>query len=590
MRVPMGVESSFIHSTTALKTALAIVTLSALVSACAVAPQAPEAAAPKQAAPAEPAANSDLMYRVTKAEMEFREGRYEAAYLSMFAAAQQSRDARLAKRAAEMALAVRRLDDTMAAVRLWRELDPASDEAEQYQLALALQGNELDVVEQLLRDRIAKADGDARGRALFEAQQLMSRSRDKKAGARVMERLAQPYSSTFEAQIVLSQAMHTMGERDVAVTHANKALEMKPDSQLAALALAQSAGGDEASIAVLERFLKAHPNAREVRIAYSRALVERKDYAKARTELAKAVEDKPDDPAALYALGMLEMHLGDHVAAEKHLTRFVEALSYQPNEGRDLTRVYLMLAQAAEERGDFAKAESWLDKVDGEDAEAVLMAQLRRAQLLARKGDIKGARALLATLKPLGMEGQVQVALTEGQVLRDANMHKEAYELLRGAVARFPAEMDVLYDFALAAERAGHHAEMEKSLRTVIQKAPDGHHAYNALGYSLAERGVRLREARGLIAKAMAMAPEDPFIMDSMGWVEYRLGKKAEAERLLRGAWSRRKDPEIGVHLADVLWHTGKKEEARKILREVRTGDPKNEALRRMLARLKVRL
>ncbi|MFD2365459.1 tetratricopeptide repeat protein [Pseudoduganella sp. GCM10020061] len=573
-----------------MKTALAIVTLSALVSACAVAPQAPEAAAPKQAAPAAPAANSDLMYRVTKAEMEFREGRYEAAYLSMYAAAQQSRDARLAKRAAEMALAVRRLDDTMAAVRLWRELDPASEEAEQYQLALALQGNELDVVEQLLRDRIARADGDARGRALFEAQQLMSRSRDKKAGARVMERLAQPYAATFEGQIVLSQAMHTMGEREVAVTHANRALEMKPDSQLAALALAQSAGGDEASIAVLERFLKAHPNAREVRIAYSRALVERKDYAKARTELAKAVEDKPDDPAALYALGMLEMHLGDHVAAEKHLTRFVEALSYQPNEGRDLTRVYLMLAQAAEERGDFAKAESWLDKVDGEDAEAVLMAQLRRAQLLARKGDIKGARALLATLKPLGVEGQVQVALTEGQVLRDANMHKEAYELLRGAVARFPAEMDVLYDFALAAERAGHHAEMEKSLRTVIQKAPDAHHAYNALGYSLAERGVRLREARGLIAKAMAMAPEDPFIMDSMGWVEYRLGKKAEAERLLRGAWSRRKDPEIGVHLADVLWHAGKKEEARKILREVRTGDPKNEALRRMLARLKVRL
>lgn len=343
-------------------------------------------------------------------------------------------------------------------------------------------------------------------------------------------------------------------------------------------------------MAVLQRFLQANPGAREVRIAYSRALVERKEYPKAREELAKAVADKPDDPAALYALGMLEMHLGDHVAAETHLSRFVEVMSYHPNEGRDLTRVYLMLAQAAEERGDFDKAVSWLDKVGGEDPEAVLLAQLRRAHLMARKGDVKGARALLATVKPLGVEGQVQVVLTEGQILRDANMNKEALELLREAVTRFPGEMDVLYDFALAAERQGQYAVMEKSLRTVIEKAPDSHHAYNALGYSFAERGIRLREARELIAKAMSMAPEDPFIMDSMGWVEHRLGKKAEAERHLRGAYSRRKDPEIGVHLAEVLWGAGKREEARTILRAVRKSDPGNAVLRRTLARLKIKL
>jgi predicted Zn-dependent protease len=215
---------------------------------------------------------------------------------------------------------------------------------------------------------------------------------------------------------------------------------------------------------------------------------------------------------------------------------------------------------------------------------------LRRAHLMARKGDVKGARALLATVKPLGIEGQVQVVLTEGQVLRDANMNKEAYELLRGAVTRFPGEMDVLYDYALAAEREGHYAVMEKALRTVIEKAPDSHHALNALGYSFAERGIRLREARDLISRALAKAPEDPFIMDSMGWIEHRLGKKAEAERLLRGAYGRRKDPEIGVHLGEVLWSAGKREEARAILREVRKSDPKNAVLRRTLARLKIKL
>ncbi|HEY1042646.1 MAG TPA: hypothetical protein VGE60_02175, partial [Telluria sp.] len=196
-----------------MKNALAIVTLSALVSACAVAPQPrPDApAAPATDAPAETAASSDLMYRVAKAEMEFKGGSFEGPYLTMFAAAQQSRDPRLAKRAAEMALAVRRVDDTLAAVRLWRELEPDSEEAEQYFLALALQANDLEAVEQALRERIAKAAPDAKGRALYEAQQLLARGRDKKASARVMERLAEPYATTFEGHIVLSQSMHTLG-------------------------------------------------------------------------------------------------------------------------------------------------------------------------------------------------------------------------------------------------------------------------------------------------------------------------------------------------------------------------------------------
>ncbi|HEU4851534.1 MAG TPA: tetratricopeptide repeat protein [Telluria sp.] len=584
-----------------MKTALAIVTLSALVSACAVAPQQPGTAAARPDTPAATApaakdgagqgdATSELMYRVTKAELEFQAGNWEGPYLTMFAAAQQSRDPRLAKRAAEMALAVRRRDDTMAAVRLWRELDPASEEAAQYHLALALQGNDLAEAEQIFRERIEKASPDVRGRALYEAQQMLARTRDKKAAAKVLERLAAPYEQTFEGRIVLSQAAHVQGDQPGALAQARAAMALKPESELAALALAQAAGGDAAAVAVLERFLKDHPDSREVRLAYARVLVERKQYEPARAEFLKLLEAQPTDTTVLYALGMLEMHLNQFEAAEQHLGRFAEVMAMQPQEGRDLSRVYLMLAQAAEERGDFDKAASWLDKIGAGDPEAVLQAQLRRAQLLGRKGDVKGARAMLAGLKPLGVEGQVQVLLTEGQILRDAGQAGAAYELLRKASERYPDEVDVLYDYALSAERVGQFGLMEKTLRSVIAKAPDSHHAYNALGYSLAERGVRLREARELIAKALAMAPEDPFITDSMGWVEYRLGKTAEAERLLRAAWDKRKDSEIGVHLAEVLWAAGKKQEARKILREVRTRDPKNAALRRALARLKVAL
>jgi Flp pilus assembly protein TadD len=175
-------------------------------------------------------------------------------------------------------------------------------------------------------------------------------------------------------------------------------------------------------------------------------------------------------------------------------------------------------------------------------------------------------------------------------MLRDAGRVEDAYALLQAGVERFPANPDLLYDFALIAEKTGRLDVMEKSLREVMQQAPDNHHAYNALGYSLAERNVRLTEALELIDKALKMAPGDPFIMDSMGWVQYRLGNLNAAELQLRQAYALRSDPEIAVHLGEVLWHKGQKADAQKLWREARAKDPKNDTLRNTLARLHLSL
>jgi Flp pilus assembly protein TadD len=161
---------------------------------------------------------------------------------------------------------------------------------------------------------------------------------------------------------------------------------------------------------------------------------------------------------------------------------------------------------------------------------------------------------------------------------------------MQAGVAKFPTNPDLLYDFALLAEKTGRLDVMEKSLREVMVQAPDNHHAYNALGYSLAERNVRLPEALELIGKALKIAPDDPFIMDSMGWVQYRLGNLDEAEKQLRAAHALRSDPEIAVHLGEVLWHKGKKADALKLWREARAKDPKNDTLKNTLARLHQRL
>jgi tetratricopeptide (TPR) repeat protein len=319
-------------------------------------------------------------------------------------------------------------------------------------------------------------------------------------------------------------------------------------------------------------------------------LVDKKDYAGARKQFEVMLKDDPDNLGNLYALGIVSMQLEDAEAAEEYLGRFIEVLDASPDDERDPSRVLLMLSQLAEQRGDASAAREWLDKVDSEDPATQFGVQVKRAQLVGRQGDIAGARKLLAAIKPDEAEQQAQVVLAEGQILRDAGQAKTAFAVLESGARRFPNNPDLLYDFALVAEKVGKVEAMEKALRQVMVLAPDNHHAYNALGYSLAERNVRLGEALALIGKALEMAPEDPFIMDSLGWVHYRMGNLDEAEQQLRRAYALRKDAEIAVHLGEVLWRKGQQAEARKLLREAKARDPQSDTLKNTLARLQVKL
>ena len=250
----------------------------------------------------------------------------------------------------------------------------------------------------------------------------------------------------------------------------------------------------------------------------------------------------------------------------------------------------MILSQIAETRGDTAGAIAWLDKVDNSASAGYVDARLRRAQLIARGGNLDAARKALTEIETDDPASQAQVLLVDAQFLRDAGYVQSAYTVLENALLRFPDNPELLYDYALLAERLDKLDLMEASLRRVMALAPDNQHAYNALGYSLAERGIRLQEAYALIEKALQMAPGDPFIMDSMGWVQFRMGNLAAAESALRRAYAVRSDPEIAVHLGEVLWQKGDKDEAQKLWREAQGKDPKNAALKSTLARLNVSL
>ena len=600
-----------------MKNAFAIVTLSALMATHAMAqtPVAPAnaAAGPSTAAPVAPQEegaeskagakedvqaeglpkvelSSDLLYKLTKAEMEFKSGQWQGPYVTMMVAAQQTRDPRLARRASEMALSAKQGGEALAAIRLWRELAPDSDEATQFFLGFVVLTDKIEEAEPIFAERLANAPAGARGVALFQMQQILSRSNDKLYAYSMVTRLVQPYLDMFEAHLVLAQGALSIGERERAIGEANKALAIKPNSELAVLTLAQVTGEPEAAGKVLATFLQKNPDAVEVRGAYARLLVEQKQLEPARDQFLLLLKSQPDNVGGLYALGIVALQLEDTKGAEQYFKRFLSVLEKSPGDTRDPFKALMILSQIAETRGDTAGAIAWLDKVDNSASSGYVEARLRRAQLIARGGNLDAARKALTEIETEDPASQAQVLLVDAQFLRDAGYVQSAYTVLENALLRFPDNPELLYDYALLAERLDKLDLMEASLRRVMALAPDNQHAYNALGYSLAERGIRLEEAHALIEKALQMAPGDPFIMDSMGWVQFRMGNLAAAENALRRAYAVRSDPEIAVHLGEVLWQKGDKEEAQKLWRDAQGKDPKNEALKSTLARLNVSL
>jgi tetratricopeptide (TPR) repeat protein len=333
-----------------------------------------------------------------------------------------------------------------------------------------------------------------------------------------------------------------------------------------------------------------------VRRVYAGVLVNAQRYIDAMAQLDTVTRQQPDLAGPWLTLGALRLEMRQPDAADAALQRYVQLQQAQqaPVVADDedtetraddgLTQAWLLLAQAAEQRGDFAAAESWLARVD--NPQRALDVQVRRASLLARQGRVNEARELVRRAPERSPDDARAKLLAEAQVLREVKLWSEAYAVLETANQRFADEPDLIYEQAMMAEKIDQLVTMERLLRRVIELKPEHAHAYNALGYSLAERNLRLSEAKALIQRALELLPGDPFITDSLGWVEYRMGNNAEALRLLQAAYKTRPDTEIAAHLGEVLWASGQRDEARRIWAEASQRDAANDVLRETQARL----
>ncbi|MDP9607372.1 UNVERIFIED_ORG: tetratricopeptide (TPR) repeat protein [Variovorax paradoxus] len=569
-----------------------------------VRPRPAAAKAAAEPAPLQSALTADLFYEILMGEMTARSGDPGSGYALVLDAARRLRDGKLFQRAVEIALQSRSGDAALAAARAWQETLPNSRDARRIELQILIALNRISETVEPLRAEVAATSQIERPLLMAVIARNYSRASDKKLAASVVEQalvdeLKSPTTGGL-AWATVGRLRLNAGDASGALEAARKGQGIDPASDApAALALEMIDPGQPLAEPIVTRFLNNNPKASpDLRVAYARVLVENRRYSDASAQLQALTTSRPELAEPWLLLGSLQMQARQDAAAEASIKRFIE-LSAGSKSGnskdaddaadrkRGVSQAYFALSQLAERRKDYAAAERWLSRVDG--ADEVVAAQTRRATLLARQGKLPQAREIIRGLPERTADDKKQKFLAEVQLLRDAKQYQAAYDMLAQASAASPDDGDLVYDQAMIAEKLNRLDDMERLLRRLIELKPDNQNAYNALGYSLADRKIRLEEARTLIQKAVQLAPEDPFIADSLGWVEFRLGNTAEAIRILEAAYKTRPDPEIGAHFGEVLWTSGQKDRAVTIWKEALLSDAENETLQETLKRLRVK-
>ena len=519
----------------------------------------------------------DLMFDILLAEIAGQRGEMGTSVPHYLQAALIAQDPRVAERAVQIASFAKQYQAAERAARRWVELDPDSVEARKALIALALHNGDRDEVIAQLDYLLTITDDPEAGYSL--ATTILAHEEDKDAALDAMQKLVAHNPDNPYAWMALSRVAVAAEQLDKALRAVNKALTASPDLAAAVLLKAQilvrMERRDEAR-GLLADAVARHPESTTLHFAYGRMLLDAEDLEGARAQFARVVKLEPNNPDGLYSLALLELETGQYKAGEKHLLQLIEI-----DEG--VQNAYYYLGYAKLKQNDDDAALEWYGKVESGDYWS--QAQLRIAEILVRQGNVAGMQNHMQILRQQDPAQSVTYYLLEGQVLTDAQLDEEAFELYGKALQASPDNVDLLYAHSLAAEQLGKLEIAERDMRHILELEPDNVRTLNALGYTLADQTTRYEEALGYINRAYAQEPNDPAIIDSLGWVQYRLGNLDEARSLLQRAWDMTQDSEIGAHLGEVMWVQGDRDGARKIWKASRQSSPDNPVLLEVINR-----
>lgn len=520
---------------------------------------------------ATPGLTSEFVYKYLVGEIAGQRGDTGLASTLFYDLAKSSRDPRLAERATRAAAYGNQPQLALRAASLWSELDPGSTEAQQATTQLLLGAGKLGDTLPHLQKLLAPEE--TRASVFLYLNGILARHGDKAEVLKLVQSLAKPYPDLPEAHFAVAHSAWSAGKTDMAITELKTADKLRPGWELAALLrgevlLRQST--DEA-LQFYQGYLEQYPSANDVRLAYAKLLVNQKRFDQARDQFVPLAESAKSNPEIAVAAGLLSGQLGDLAQADHYFEQALERGYKQPDQ------LYMYLGQSAEQQKQEGQALAWYQRVG--EGDQYFDAQLHIATLLAHQDKLDDARKLLHNLPNLTGEQEVIALQLEANLLSTAKMYQEAYNVLEQAVTTLPNTPELMYDYAMMAEKMQRYDVMEKQLRALMSIKPDFAQAYNALGYTLADRNERLNEAVSLIEKALTLSPNDHFILDSMGWLQYRLGKLDQAAEYLRRAYTVQNDPEIAAHLGEVLWQQGKRDEAQQTWADALREHPDNEVL-----------
>ena len=500
----------------------------------------------------------NVLYKLLVGELATHAGNHDLSLASYMDAARETRDAAVAARTVKLAMIANAHEEALEAARLWSEVDPSSPEAGQALVSLLIRAGDVDGAVKRLETMI-ETTTEPPGSGFHRASTLLAGQNDVAAATAAMMRLVHGHEDNPAAQFALARFLAGTGQREEASSAIRHASELDPHDERIAIFRARLHQGEndvEGALAVLSEFLQRTPEANGVRMALARALVDLKRYEEARIEFERVVSAAPENDDARFAFALLLIQTNRLDEAVKHL----EAVA-SGGARRDAAHFYL--ARIAEGRQRLNDAIAFYKRV--RNGEHRLNAQIRAAVLMADGDNLDSALNHLRRVRARNVSEAVRIHVAEAGLLTRAERYHDAMDVFDASLERFPGNTDLLYARGMLAERIDRLDILERDMRDILAREPDHADALNALGYTLADRTDRFEEAYVLIKRALELKPDVSYIIDSMGWILYRIGRYQEALAQLRRAFSLDPDPEIAAHLGEVLWVLGQKTEAREV-------------------------
>jgi len=519
-------------------------------------------------------ANSEFVYKFLLAEIATQRGDLNSAGHIYLDLAKLTKSIPLAERATRIAGSVRNGRLAMDSANIWQKLDKTSTEPQRILAELFITSGNLAKARPLVKKLLEKEE-KTRADGFLYLNKILSQVENKKNALRFILDISKPYLDLPEARFAIARAAFSAGNKKMAIEELDKIESINSKWETAALFRGYIIGQEwpEKAMAFYQDFLKRNPKSNEVRLEYAKALTNVKKYDEAKKQFLKLVNSSLASSEISLTVALLSVELGDNILAEKYFMQSLERGHPKP------AQIHIYLSGIYDDRGDFDEALTWLKKITS--GEYFLDSRILMAEFIAKYNSVDSAIEMLDGLKNRNLlpNEKLIILRNKASLLLIENRNQDAYDLMKLQEEEFKDSPEFKFDYAMLSEKMGNTLLMEQLLLEAIKLKPDYATAYNALGYSYADRDIKLQEAKRYIEVALSYEPNNHYILDSMGWIHFKLGNLDIASKYIEKAYMINEDPEIAAHLGEILWAQGKKEEARKVWENSLNRHPSNTVL-----------